>query len=301
MALDPQAQAFLDQRAAFGARPFHELPVDQAREQAIRLSKLAGDGEPVARVSDRAIPNPGGEIPMRIYWYKTEGVLPILVYFHGGGWVIGNLDTADFWCRAFANAAQCIVVSVNYRHAPEHKFPTAAEDAYTAARWAASNAVSLGGDPSRLAVGGASAGGNLAAVVPLMARDRGEPKIAYQLLWAPVTDYSFNTGSYCDNAEGYGLTMNDMKKYWELYVPTASEAGHPYASPLRASNLSDLPRAHILTAEFDPLRDEGEAYAARLQQVGVRLTHHRYEGMIHAFLGPQALQDAAREFRSALA
>ncbi len=301
MPLDKQAQAFLDQRAAAGVRQFYDLTVEQAREQAIRFSKLMGAPEAVTHVEDRSIPNSGGEMPIRIYKHKADSVMPVLVYFHGGGWVTGNLDTSDVWCRAFTNAAQCIVVSVNYRHAPEHKYPTAAEDAYAATCWASMNAASIGADPARLAVGGASAGGNLAAVVAMMARDRGEPKIAYQLLWAPVTDYSFDTASYRDNAEGYGLTTKDMKKYWELYVPTASDASHYYASPLRASNLAGLPRAHILAAEFDPLRDEGEAYAARLRQAGVHVTHQRYAGMVHAFLGPQALLDAAKEFREALA
>lgn len=301
MPLDSQAQAFLDQRAAAGVRQFHMMTFADAREQAIRMSKLMEPGEPVVRVGDRTIPNRGGETPVRIYWHKTNEILPILVYFHGGGWVTGNLDTSDVWCRAFTNAAQCIVISVNYRHAPEHKFPTAAEDAYAATWWASTNAKSIGGDSARIAVGGGSAGGNLAAVVALMARDRGEPLIAYQLLWAPVIDHSCDTASYRENAEGYGLTAKDMKKYWELYLPSASDGQNPYASPIRGKLLANLPRAHILTAEFDPLRDEGEAFAARLSQAGVPVMHHRYTGMIHAFLGPQALQDAAKQFREALA
>jgi acetyl esterase/lipase len=299
MPLNPQAQAYLDQRAAAGARQFYELPVAEAREQAVRLSKLMGTPEPVASVEERVVPCSGVELPVRIYKFKTNGASPVLVYFHGGGWVTGNLDTSDVWCRAFTNAAQCILVSVNYRHAPEHKFPTAVEDAFNATRWVSTNAQSLGGDPMRIAVGGASAGGNLAAVVALMARDR-EPSIAYQLLWAPVINYAFDTASYRDNAQGYGLTAKDMQKYWELYLPSASDAAIAYASPVRATSHSGLPRAHVLTAEFDPLRDEGEAYAARLRRAGVRVVHHRYDGMVHAFLGPQALEDAAKEFRGAL-
>ncbi len=301
MPLDPQAQSYLDQRIAAGMRPFHELSVDQAREQANRWSKLMGPGEPIARTQDRTIPVRGGEISVRIYWHRADTILPVLVYFHGGGWVTGNLDTSDIWCRAFTNAAQCMVVSVNYRHAPERPFPTAAEDAYAASCWASENAKALDGDPARLAVGGGSAGGNLAAVVALMARDQGAPKIAYQLLWAPVTNHSFDTASYRDNAEGYGLTTKDMRRYWELYLPKESDGKNPIASPAQAKMLANLPRAHVLTAEFDPLRDEGETYAVRLRQAGVTVTHQRYTGMIHAFLGSQALQDAAKQFREALA
>lgn len=289
MPLDPQAQAFLDQRAAVGARPVNELSVADARAQAIRLSALAGPGEPVESVEDRTIGLADGTIPIRVYTRRSGPPLPILVYFHGGGWVTGNLDSDDLRCRLIAGAGSCTVVSVNYRHAPECKFPAAAEDAYAATRWVSENASALHGDAARLAVGGASAGGNLAAVVALMARDRGGPAIAYQLLMVPITDYNLDTASYREYAEGYGLTRDAMRWYWQHYLGDAAQAESPYASPLRAADLSRLPPAHVVVAEFDPLRDGGRAYAARLAQAGVPKQVTVCEGMVHAFWGERAL------------
>ncbi len=301
MPLHPLAKAFLDERAALGVRPVNELSVDDARAQMIRVARAMGLGEPVDRVEDRVIPGPSGEIPIRVYAPHAHEALPILLYFHGGGWVVGNLDTVDQFCRTVANAGGCIVVSVNYRHAPEHKFPAAAEDAYAAVTWAGQHAAAVKGDPGRLAVSGTSAGGTLAAVAALVARERGTPPIRFQLLIVPVIDYNFDTASYRENAEGFGLTADAMRWYWRHYLPTPGDGRHPHASPLRAPSLRGLPPAFVLTAECDPLRDEGEAYAARLKAEGVPTTHKRYPGMVHGFQGPEATADMARALRDAFA
>ena len=297
MPLHPQARAFLDQQIAMGSRPTHELPVDQARQQAIAQIVLQGKGEPVAQVMDYAVPVANGTIPVRVYTPSNETALPILVYFHGGGWVVGNLDTNDVRCRALANGAQCIVVSVNYRHAPEFKFPVAAEDAYAATQWAAEKAESLRGDPTRITVSGVSAGGNLAAVVALMARDRKSPALMYQLLIVPVINYAFDTRSYIENAEGYGLMRVSMQWFWSQYLATASDGTHPYASPIRAESVAHLPPAHVLLAEYDPLHDEGLAYATRLARSSVPTTVTECEGMIHGFWGSRALEVIAQDLR----
>lgn len=298
MPLHPDAQAALDARTAFGIRPVSELTPEQGREQSIRYAATA-QREPVARVEDRAIPVPYGEIPIRLYYPSAAMGLPILVYFHGGGWVVGNLETADAVCREFTNAAQCLVISVNYRHAPEHKFPAAAEDAYAATRWVSENAASFGGDPARLAVSGSSAGGNLAAVVSWMALERGTPRLALQVLLVPALDYNFERESYAQFAEGYGLTRASMHWFWQHYLTNEQEGAHPYASPLRAGNAAGLAPAFIATAEYDPLRDEGEAYAEKLRAAGVPVKYHCYEGMIHPFLGKQSTLDAAAALRAA--
>jgi acetyl esterase len=307
MPLDPQARALLDQMAAAGAPPFESLTPAQAREMIMQMRELAGPPEPVARAEDRVAATAAGPIPVRVYAPEATGPLPVLVYFHGGGWVIGNLDTVDAPCRSLANQARCLIVSVDYRLAPEHKFPAAAEDCYAATRWAAEHAAELGGDPARIAVGGDSAGGNLAAVVCLMARDRGGPRLTYQLLIYPVTNYDFSTPSYQDNAEGYLLTKNAMVWFWEHYLRDPSDGQNPYASPLRAADLRGLPPAFVITAEYDPLRDEGEAYAARLREAGVAAELRRYDGMIHGFFqmagvldqGKQVIADAAAALRAA--
>ncbi len=300
MPLHPQAKTFLDQRAALGVRPVAELSVEAAREQAVRVARALGPGEQVAHVEDRLLPGPYGDIPIRIYLPERRGPFPVLVYFHGGGWVVGNLETVDVFCRSMTNLARCAVVSVNYRHAPEHKFPIPVEDAYAATQWAATHAATFSGDPARLAVGGTSAGGTQAAVVALMTRDRGGPPIACQLLIVPVIDSSFETTSYRENAEGYGLTAEAMRWYWGHYLRSEADAAHPYAAPIRAPSLRGLPPAVVATAELDPLRDEGEAYAARLRADGVPVTFRRYDGMIHQFLGPQANAEMAAALRQAL-
>jgi len=309
MPLDPQAQAFLEQLAASGAPPLHELSVAEARQVIVALFGVQGDSEPVGAVANRMIPGAAGEIPARIYTPPGTGPFPLLVYFHGGGWVIGNLEAYDATCRALTNAARCVVAAMEYRLAPEHKFPTAPEDCYAATQWVAAHATAIGGDPARLALGGDSAGGNLTAVVAQMVRDRGGPVLCYQLLVYPVTDHNYDTASYRENAEGYLLTRDAMVWFWNHYLRSPADGSNPMASPLRADNLRGLPPAMVITAEFDPLRDEGEAYAARLQEAGVPVTLKRYDGMIHGFFclgtvleqGKRALEDAAAALRTAFA
>jgi acetyl esterase len=294
MSLDPQVQTFLDQVAALNLPPFNEMSVEEARRAAVALSEVQGAPEPVASVDNLAIPGPAGEIPVRVYTPEQSGPLPVLVYFHGGGWVIGDLETHDALCRTLANAAGCVVASVDYRLAPEHKFPAAAEDAYAATRWVAENAGQIGVDPQHIAVGGDSAGGNLAAVVALMARDRGGPPLVFQLLIYPATDSACDTASCRENAEGYLLTLEALRWFWNHYLSGEADRENPYAAPLRAPNVRGLPPALVLTAEFDPLRDEGEVYAARLRDAGVPVQLKRYDGMIHGFFGMGAMVDQAR-------
>jgi acetyl esterase len=309
MPLDSQAQAFLEQLAAAGAPPLHELSVAEARQVIVTLFGTQGDPEPVGAVEERTIPGAGGEMPARIYSPYGTGPFPVLVYFHGGGWVIGDLEAYDATCRALTNAAGCLVVAMEYRLAPEHKFPAAPEDCYAATCWVAANAAAIGGDPRRIAVGGDSAGGNLAAVVAQRARDRGGPALVYQLLVYPVTNYGYDTASYRENADGYLLTRDAMVWFWNHYLRSAADGNNPLASPLRANDLRDLPPAMVLTAEFDPLRDEGEAYAMRLQEAGVPVTLKRYAGTIHGFFslgavldqGKQAMADAAAALRTIFA
>ena len=301
MPLHPKSKEFLDQLAAAGMPPLGTLPVAETREAFKGVAAFGGPPEKLARVEERK----AGEIPVRIYIPEAKGPMPLLVYFHGGGWVIGTLDTHDGVCRHLAKQSQAVVVSVDYRLAPEHKFPAAAEDCYAATCWAAQNAASLGADAKRLAIGGDSAGGNLAAVVALMARDRGEPKIAFQLLIYPVTDHAYETASYRDNADGYLLTKDAMVWFWNHYLTGAGDSSNPYASPLRAKSLAGLPPAMVVTAEFDPLRDEGEAYAAKLREAGVPVKLKPYDGLVHGFFSmigffdqaKQAVGDAAAEIR----
>ncbi|HUI27793.1 MAG TPA: alpha/beta hydrolase [Candidatus Kryptonia bacterium] len=294
MPLDPQARAILDQLAAMGAPPLNELPVPDARQAFTALAAMQGSPSAVANVVDRQVPGLAGDIPVRTYTPSGRAPFPVLVYFHGGGWVIGSVETYDILCRALANAAGCIVVSVDYRLAPEHKFPAAAEDAYAAAKWAAANAAAIGADPARIAIGGDSAGGNLTAAVALMARDRGTPSFVHQLLVYPVTDAGCDTVSYRENADGYLLTKAAMHWFWGHYLRNEADGDNAYASPLRAPHLRGLPPALVITAEFDPLRDEGEAYAARLRDAGVPVTVTRYDGMIHGFFGMAAVLDQGK-------
>ncbi len=308
MPLDPQTQAVLDFLAASGMPPMHTQTVADARGAMLAMGSMGGEPEPVSSVEDREIPGPAGKIPVRIYTPEGKGPFPVLVFFHGGGWVIGNIESHDAVCRSLTNAAGCITVSVDYRLAPEHKFPAAPDDCYAATQWVAANAPTFNGDPARVAVGGDSAGGNLAAVVALMARDKGGPTLVYQLLIYPATDYYLpGTASIQENAEGYLLTRDDMIWFLNHYLTGEADTKHPYAFPLKAEDLSGLAPAMVITAEFDPLRDEGEMYALQMQEAGVAVTARRYQGTIHGFvslsamidLGKQALADAAAGLRSA--
>ena len=295
MALDEDMKQLLSMIAPPGAPDLSSLSVAQARANMGALLMAPLEADAVGRVENRTIPGPAGEIPVRIYTPSGSGPHPILVYFHGGGWVLCNLDTHDGTCRSLCNQARCVVVSVDYRLAPEHKFPNGLEDCYAATRWSAEHAHELGGDAHRIAVGGDSAGGNLAACVSLLARERGGPRLVHQLLVYPVTDARFDTTSYRDNAEGFFLTRGAMQWFWNHYLRGEADAANPLAAPLRASDLSNLPPATVITAEYDPLRDEGESYARRLEEAGVPTRLARYDGVIHGFFGMGAILAKARD------
>ena len=294
MPLDPQAKQVLD---LINSAPTYDLDATAAEAREFFAQMNTPDASiPVTRIEDRTIPGPAGEIPVRIYAPATpdeEPQLPVLVYFHGGGFVIGDIDTHDGPCRALAQGAGCMVVSVDYRLAPENPFPAAPEDCYAATAWVAENAAEIGADPNRVAVGGDSAGGNLAAVVALMSRDRQGPALCHQLLVYPVTDYAFDTDSYRENADGYMLTLPMMEWFWNHYLSDPAQGGDELASPLRAAVLAGLPPATVITAEFDPLRDEGEAYARRLESAGIESRLTRYDGVFHGFFGMGAAIDKA--------
>ncbi len=295
MPLDPQAQAYLDQMAALNAPPLHTLTPELIRQAISMQIAMSGEPEPVANVENRVIPGPASAIPVRIYTPAGNGPFPVLVFFHGGGWVICNLDTHDNICRSLTNQAACIVVSVDYRLAPEHKFPAAPQDCYAATRWVAGNATQLNGDPSRVAVGGDSAGGNLAAVISQMARDRSGPLLVFQLLIYPATDLTANTPSSEENAHGYGLDRQDGDWFMNHYLNGEEDKLNPLASPHLAPDLSGLPPALIITAQYDPLRDEGELYGQRLKAAGVPVTISRYNGMIHGFLSMASILDQGKQ------
>jgi len=282
----PPIQALLDASAQANVPPIEELPLDQARAGAILFAQAgAGEKEPVARVDDRVLPGVAGEIPLRVYAPDAELPLPIVAYFHGGGWVFMGIETHDWICRRLANASGAIVVSAEYRLAPEHRYPAALDDCMAVTTWLADHGGELGGDPSRLAVAGDSAGGNLATAVALASRTEGGPGLAAQALVYPVTDAACATPSFVQNAEGYLLTARTMQWFWEQYLGPNGDPDDGYASVLRAPDLAGLPPTLVITAEFDPLRDEGEAYAEHLRAAGVDATVHRYDGMVHGFLG----------------
>ena len=304
-ALDPQVAAVIDLVVKSGRPAYHQLSPKDAR-QLFRDTRPAATPVPpeIGSVRDLAAEGPRGPIPLRIY--RPAGVpastpLAALVYFHGGGWVIGDLETHDVLCRQLTAESGASVVSVDYRLAPEHKFPAAADDAWAATRWVVANAARLGVDAARLAVGGDSAGGNLAAVVTLLAREQRAPAIGLQILLYPVTDLAAETRSYRDFAEGYLLTRDGMRWFSAHYLNAPDEAADWRASPLRAQSHAGLPPALIVTAGFDPLRDEGEAYAGRLRDAGVRVDYVCYGGMIHGFVPMGRLIDTATRAVSLIA
>jgi acetyl esterase len=286
MPVDPQIQGILDALASLDAPDFAEQTPAQVREAYAAFS-AAGAGEPeVASVEDRTIPGPGGDIPVRVYRPSGGGTAGGLVYYHGGGWVIGDLDSHDSLCRRFCAGAGVVVVSVDYRLAPEHPYPAATDDAWAALQWVHANAGALGIDPERVAIGGDSAGGNLAALVALRARDEGGPAVALQVLIYPATDLVMEHPSITENGEGYFLTKASMVWFAGHYLGPDGEHGDATGagvSPLRAASLAGVAPARVITAEFDPLRDEGDAYAARLADEGVEVEHDTNAGMIHGF------------------
>jgi acetyl esterase len=261
---DPATAQPAEMRAAMGA-----MPVENPTA--------------VGAVEDRNVTGPGGKLPVRIYRPEGAAPAPLTLFYHGGGWVIGDLDSHDEFCRQLCAGAGTVVVSVDYRLAPEAKFPAAPEDCYAATCWAVEHAAELGADGNRLCVSGDSAGGNLAAAVSIMARDRGGPTITHQLLLYPVTDVNFETDSYRDNGDGYFLSRDMMRWFWGHYLVDESQASDVLATPLHA-NLTALPTATVVTAEYDPLRDEGIAYAQALAAAGVAVEHRGFDGMIHGFV-----------------
>jgi acetyl esterase/lipase len=309
MPLDPQAKALFDFIGLSDLTPVERLTPQEARTmfEALAEARRKLAVEPVDQIRDLKIPGPAGEIPIRVYTPKIQSPAPALIYFHGGGWVLGDLESHDHVCRALANNASCVVLSVDYRLAPEHKFPAAVHDSFAATQWIADHAGELGVDRSRIAVGGDSAGGNLAAVVSQVARDRGGPGIAYQLLIYPSTDMRMNMPSIEENADGPLLTKASMHWFVNHYLNSDADRTDPLASPLLASSLRGLPPAFIVTAECDPLRDEGEAYGQHLREAGVPVEVQRYEGMPHGFFsfaaaldgGRRAFADATGRLRSA--
>jgi acetyl esterase len=299
MPLVPEYQALLAQLAAAEGPPFSQLTPAEGRAMYKLLRPIILDIA-VGHVRDIRVPGPAGDIPARVYTPSGTGPFPVLVNFHGGGWVIGDLDTADSVSRDLCRSASCVVVSADYRLAPEHRYPAAVEDACAVTEWVAQHMRELQGNGT-LAVGGESAGGNLAAVVCQWARDRGGPELAFQLLAYPVTDCDLDTASYRANATGYLLERDTMIWFWDHYCPEQARRREPQASPLRAANLSGLPPALVVTAEFDPLRDEGESYATALQAAGTQAELWRGDGLIHDFLATAPLITPSRVGMEAIA
>jgi acetyl esterase len=284
------------------AVPLAEVTPEIRAEGFAGAGLVTGEPEPVARVETRTIAGPAGEIPIRVYWPESTTDAPIIVYYHGGAWVRGNLDTHDNTCRSLARRTPAMVVSVEYRKAPENPFPAGLDDAWAALQWVARNAAELGGDRRRIAVAGDSAGGNLAAVVSIMARTRGRVKIVHQALIYPATNLAeLNTDSHRDFAHGYFLTRETIEQAREVYAPDPDDRKDPRVSPLLAKHFGGLPSATIITAGFDPLRDEGEAYGERLREAGADVEIVRFEDVVHGFVGMDGLLPQASEALDRLA
>jgi len=294
--LHSSAQKYLNELAALDLPPKRTLPIATVRRNAIAKATMGKARTEIGSVVDQNIPSEGGELPLRIYTPHGKGLFPAVVYFHGGGWATNNLDTHDELCRKLSAETGSVVVAADYRLAPEAKFPAGFNDAALAVEWTFQHAADLNADANRILVAGDSSGGNFAAALCLRFRDQDGPRIAGQILYYPVTDhYEPGTQSYRTFSEGYGLTAADMSWFWDLYLPDKAAADDPYASPLRARDLKGLPPALVITAEYDPLVDEGRAYAMRLQEAGVPTRYSCCAGTIHGFLIVPALaEDTAR-------
>jgi len=300
--LHPQIEKVLEAMSKLDLKPIEAMTPPEARVQmeAMAASRKA-ETLPVARIENRTIPGPAGQIPVRIYWPPGSGVRPAIAYYHGGGHVIGSLDSHDLIARNLCGGAEAVVVSIDYRMGPEHRFPAAVEDSFAALEWVHANAASLGADPARLGVHGDSAGANLAAVVALMARDKGGPKLRLQSLVYPVADFRMGSESYTKFATGCGiLTADAMKWFRGHYLRTMDDATDWRASPVLAPNVAGVAPAIVIAAECDVLHDEGLEYGNRLAAAGVPVERHEYHGMIHAFFGMMPAVDDAMNAQRAV-
>ncbi|HEV8297393.1 MAG TPA: alpha/beta hydrolase [Acidimicrobiales bacterium] len=306
MALLPALQAVLDS-AASAARPDAGATIDELRARAhesmlATFLAFSGPPAPIARIDEHLAPVEGDKIRVRVYTPLGEPPFGVHVYFHGGAFWLGHPEHFDTGSCNLAAGAGCVVASVDYRLAPEHPFPTPVEDCYAALQWVVANAPSLGVDPTRVSIGGGSAGGSLTAAVALMARDRGGPDLALQVLEIPVTDLTMSQPSVVENGTGYLLTRESIAQYVDYYTPNPADRTSPYASPLLAADLRGLPPALVTTMEYDPLRDEGESYARRLQEAGVPVSHRRWGGHFHGSMAFVTLcPDDAAEYHAYVA
>lgn len=289
----PEARRLLEVLNSDDSHNLRDLSPREARRRLNQLPDLGPREQPLGRVEDRTVTANDRNVRVRLYARENDAGLPVLVYLHGGGWVTGGLDTSDYRCRRLAERTGCLLIAVDYALAPEDPFPAAVNDASTALEWATTAAARAGGDPSRVAIAGDSSGGNLAAAATLVARDRGRPAPALQVLTCPVLDREFESDSMRAYDEGYMLDREDLMWCWRHYLSRDEDADESYASPLRAPTLEGLPPALVITAEADPLRDQGEAYARRLRVAGVPTTLSRYAGMIHSFVDFEGTLEAA--------
>ncbi|WP_017815075.1 alpha/beta hydrolase [Paenibacillus shenyangensis] len=302
MPLDPQVKDFLNMYNQYQMPALDSIDpkMIRAMEQNSALQQIASQTD-IYRVEDRTIPLEDRQIPVRLYTPTDAEVHPALVFYHGGGWVLGSLDSHDELCRKLAREAECVVISVDYRLAPEHPFPAAVWDAYDSLHYIAEHAGEYGIDAEQIAVGGDSAGGNLATVACIIARDKSGPSVCYQLLFYPSTGNGTDTRSYRENSQGYLLTADMMNWFRKCYFEQPDDENHPYASPVLSSDLNGLPPAMIITAEYDPLRDSGAEYARRLQEEGVEVEYLCYDGMIHGFVTMSQLDRTQEAIRQAAA
>ncbi|MBD0669415.1 alpha/beta hydrolase [Streptomyces sp. CBMA156] len=297
MPLDPTIASVRDYRVATGFTPLYTMSIDEARRSDAETEATAWDWhEQPEEIFELEIDGPACRLPIRVYRPQSDGPLPVLVYFFGGGWVVGSLETSDAICRALAKLTPCVVVSVGYRLAPEHPFPAATDDCYAGVKWVAEHASEIGADPARIALGGDSSGGNLAAAMALMARaDDDGPQIAAQVLVYPPFHNAADTRSMRDNQDPMFFNAHSSAWFWSQYLADPADGDSPLASPLKADDLAGLPPALVMTAEYCPLHDEGEAFADALARAGVPVDYHRYENLTHGFLAMSAILEISRD------